>query len=82
MRVPLPPVMGLLQREEEGTWTIRELVMVRLEVCTEEQDRWNSRVALQCLGPFGVANAATLFVRHRERERARMGLPDGTRCEA
>jgi hypothetical protein len=35
---------------------------------------WNAKVALRCVSTYGAANAVTLFARHRQHERATLGL--------
>lgn len=82
MAVPLSP-MGLpfhaVHTEDapgevsNGTWTILDLITARLEICLPGR-AWNAKVALKCLVTFGAANAATLFVRHRQIEHATLGV--------
>ena len=57
-------------------WSIVDLVSVRLEMCLQGGE-WHANLALLCLANYGVANAATLFVRHRAHERATLGLGHG-----
>ena len=57
-------------------WSIVDLVTVRLEMCLQGGE-WHANLALLCLANYGVANAATLFVRHRAHERATLGLGHG-----
>ena len=62
-------------------WTILDLVTARIELCTRENE-WNVNIALQCLVTFGAANAATLFVCHRENEHANLGIERTAWCAA
>ena len=62
-------------------WSILDLVTARIELCTRGTE-WNVNVALRCLHAFGAANAATLFVRHREHELAELGMVRTDWCAA
>ena len=78
------PASGLAAADDKGhqrAWTILDLVTARIELCTRGNE-WNVNVALRCLLTFGAANAATLFVCHRENEHAQLGVERAAWCAA
>jgi hypothetical protein len=77
------PARGLAagNKGDRLAWTILDLVVARIELCTRGNE-WNVNIAMRCLQVFGAANAATLFVGHRENEHANLGVENAAWCAA